>query len=98
MPFPARIRARSGQAARELAFALIVPIMVFRASVHIIAASVCAAYEGRTIMARTYAALCAMFLLAGGDAAWAQDTLKIAIPQRGAWDAGVAELGQRGGI
>src|SRR5271166_6855984 len=35
-------------------------------------------------------------------AAWsqatAQDTLKVAIPQRGAWDAGVAELGQRGGI
>jgi NitT/TauT family transport system substrate-binding protein len=27
-----------------------------------------------------------------------QDTLKVAIPQRGAWDAGVAELGQRGGI
>src|SRR3974390_3925491 len=35
-------------------------------------------------------------------AAWAQtnpsETLKVAIPQRGAWDAGVAELGQRGGI
>ncbi len=28
----------------------------------------------------------------------AQDKLKVAIPQRGAWDAGVAELGQRGGI
>jgi NitT/TauT family transport system substrate-binding protein len=28
----------------------------------------------------------------------AEDTLKVAIPQRGAWDAGVAELGQRGGI
>jgi NitT/TauT family transport system substrate-binding protein len=30
--------------------------------------------------------------------AMADDTLKVAIPQRGAWDAGVAELGQRGGI
>jgi NitT/TauT family transport system substrate-binding protein len=28
----------------------------------------------------------------------AEDNLKVAIPQRGAWDAGVAELGQRGGI
>jgi ABC-type nitrate/sulfonate/bicarbonate transport system substrate-binding protein len=32
------------------------------------------------------------------NAAWPQETLKVAIPQRGAWDAGVAELGQRGGI
>jgi len=30
--------------------------------------------------------------------AQAQETLKVAIPQRGAWDAGLAELGQRGGI
>jgi NitT/TauT family transport system substrate-binding protein len=30
--------------------------------------------------------------------AHAQDVLKVAIPQRGAWDSGVAELGQRGGI
>jgi NitT/TauT family transport system substrate-binding protein len=28
----------------------------------------------------------------------AQETLKIAVPQRGAWDTGVAEVGQRGGI
>ena len=28
----------------------------------------------------------------------AEDTLKVAIPQRGAWDAGIAELGQRAGI
>src|SRR6202047_2612235 len=34
----------------------------------------------------------------GGRVAWSQETLKVAIPQRGAWDAGVAELGQRGGI
>ena len=30
--------------------------------------------------------------------AQAQDTLRIAVPQRGAWDTGVPELGQRGGI
>jgi NitT/TauT family transport system substrate-binding protein len=32
-----------------------------------------------------------------GSAA-AEDTLKVAVPQKGAWDAGIAELGQRGGI
>lgn len=37
-------------------------------------------------------------MIAAGDAARAEDTLKVAIPQRGAWDAGVADLGQRGGI
>jgi NitT/TauT family transport system substrate-binding protein len=37
-------------------------------------------------------------LLASTTLACAQDLLKVAIPQRGAWDAGVAELGQRGGI
>jgi NitT/TauT family transport system substrate-binding protein len=30
--------------------------------------------------------------------AFAQEVLKVVIPQRGAWDAGVAELGERGGI
>jgi len=41
----------------------------------------------------------AIFALAGAARnAAAEDTLKVAIPQRGAWDAGVAELGQRGGI
>src|SRR5437899_5816220 len=35
----------------------------------------------------------------GGDGtAIAQETLKVAVPQRGAWDAGIAELGRRGGI
>jgi NitT/TauT family transport system substrate-binding protein len=34
----------------------------------------------------------------GVGAAKADDTLKVAIPQKGAWDAGLAELGQRGGI
>ena len=33
-----------------------------------------------------------------GDVAWSQETLKVAVPQRGAWDAGLAELGQRGGV
>jgi NitT/TauT family transport system substrate-binding protein len=28
----------------------------------------------------------------------AEDTLKVAVPQKGAWDAGIAELGQRAGI
>jgi NitT/TauT family transport system substrate-binding protein len=28
----------------------------------------------------------------------AQETLRVAVPQRGAWDTGLAELGQRGGI
>src|SRR5829696_9320362 len=44
-------------------------------------------------------ALCAAVLIAGaGHQALAQDVLKVAIPQRGAWDAGVTELGERGGI
>ena len=43
--------------------------------------------------------LAALAIMAGaGRVAWSQETLKVAIPQRGAWDAGVAELGQRGGI
>jgi NitT/TauT family transport system substrate-binding protein len=44
-------------------------------------------------------ALCALSMLAGAPGtAGAEETLKVAIPQRGAWDAGIAELGQRGGI
>ena len=43
--------------------------------------------------------LAALALLVGAErGASSQETLKVAIPQRGAWDAGVAELGQRGGI
>jgi NitT/TauT family transport system substrate-binding protein len=44
--------------------------------------------------------LLAALVLAAGAAqpALAQDVLKVAIPQRGAWDSGVAELGQRAGI
>lgn len=45
------------------------------------------------------ALLTAVVILAAGAApALAQDVLKVAIPQRGAWDSGVAELGQRAGI
>jgi len=49
--------------------------------------------------ARLTAALLALAVVVGaGGSAGAEDTLKVAIPQRGAWDAGVADLGQRGGI
>jgi NitT/TauT family transport system substrate-binding protein len=49
--------------------------------------------------ARWVTALGALALLAvGGHQAVSQETLKVAVPQRGAWDAGLAELGQRGGI
>ena len=44
------------------------------------------------------AAFAAVLLAGTAGVAAAQDTLKVAIPQRGAWDAGIAELGQRGGI
>ncbi len=48
---------------------------------------------------RLVTALGALVLLAGsGQQAFSQETLKVAVPQRGAWDAGLAELGQRGGI
>jgi NitT/TauT family transport system substrate-binding protein len=44
-------------------------------------------------------ALTALTMIAGSvQLACAQDVLKVAIPQRGSWDAGVAELGKRGGI
>jgi NitT/TauT family transport system substrate-binding protein len=49
--------------------------------------------------ARWVTALGALALLTvGGQQAVSQETLKVAVPQRGAWDAGLAELGQRGGI
>jgi NitT/TauT family transport system substrate-binding protein len=35
--------------------------------------------------------------LAAGSAA-AQDLLRVSVPQRGSWDTGISELGQRGGI
>jgi NitT/TauT family transport system substrate-binding protein len=44
-------------------------------------------------------ALCAFALVAAmSQTARSQETLKVAIPQRGAWDAGIADLGVRGGI
>ena len=49
-------------------------------------------------MAGLIIALGAFAMAAGTGSAWSQETLKVAIPQRGAWDAGVAELGQRGGL
>jgi ABC-type nitrate/sulfonate/bicarbonate transport system substrate-binding protein len=50
-------------------------------------------------MRRAIQFIAALALLAGGVAtAAAEDLLKIAVPQRGSWDAGVPELGQRGGI
>ncbi|MEA2979036.1 MAG: NitT/TauT family transport system substrate-binding protein [Alphaproteobacteria bacterium] len=48
---------------------------------------------------RVASALLVLVFLAGSWAnAAAQDLLKIAVPQRGVWDAGVPELGMRGGI
>ncbi len=49
--------------------------------------------------AKFIAALGALAIIAGAsEGARSQETLKVAVPQRGAWDAGLAELGQRGGI
>jgi ABC-type nitrate/sulfonate/bicarbonate transport system substrate-binding protein len=50
-------------------------------------------------MKRLARLLLACALAAGATApAAAEDVLKLAVPQRGAWDAGIPELGQRGGI
>jgi NitT/TauT family transport system substrate-binding protein len=50
-------------------------------------------------MRRLLIAFLSIFALTGAARiASAEDTLKIAEPQKGAWDAGVAEIGQRGGI
>src|ERR1700722_20682827 len=34
----------------------------------------------------------------GARPAAAEDTLKVSVPQRGAWDTGISDLGQRAGI
>jgi NitT/TauT family transport system substrate-binding protein len=34
----------------------------------------------------------------GSDRAVGEDLLKVSVPQRGSWDTGISELGQRGGI
>src|SRR4051794_23907124 len=44
------------------------------------------------------APLFGLLLAAGAPAASAQDTLKLAVGQRGNWDTSVSELGQRAGI
>jgi NitT/TauT family transport system substrate-binding protein len=45
------------------------------------------------------AALCAFTMAAAvSQSAHSQETLRVAIPQRGAWDAGIADLGVRGGF
>jgi NitT/TauT family transport system substrate-binding protein len=44
-------------------------------------------------------ALCAVAVLgAANTSAHSQDVLRLAVPQRGSWDAGLPELGKRGGI
>src|SRR3954462_6552587 len=44
-------------------------------------------------------ALCALAMIAAtGQRAFSEDVLKVAIPQRGSWDAGLVDLGERGGI
>jgi NitT/TauT family transport system substrate-binding protein len=45
---------------------------------------------------RIVVAVAALTGLAGSAAA--QDMLKVSVPQRGSWDTGISELGQRGGI
>jgi NitT/TauT family transport system substrate-binding protein len=45
-------------------------------------------------LALSFAAL----LLAAHDPAMAEDALKVAVPQRGAWDTAIAEIGNRAGI
>jgi NitT/TauT family transport system substrate-binding protein len=47
---------------------------------------------------RTIACALAALALFGADAAPAQDTLKLAVGQRGNWDTSVSEIGQRAGI
>jgi NitT/TauT family transport system substrate-binding protein len=42
-------------------------------------------------------ALAALAILAAGESV-AQDKLNVSVPQRGVWDTGIAELGQRAGI
>ena len=52
-----------------------------------------------TTREKVVAALGVLVMIAGtSGGAWSQETLKVAVPQRGAWDAGLADLGQRGGI
>src|SRR5256886_468322 len=74
--------------------------MHLRLSAHIVAVAAAATSGGTTMTRTTFiTTLAVLAIMVGADrVAWSQETLKVAIPQRGAWDAGVAELGQRGGI
>src|SRR5262249_17798076 len=56
--------------------------------------------EGKKTMrsTRTAFAIAALFCVAAFTPALAQEKLRVAVPQRGLWDTGVAELGQRAGI
>ena len=47
---------------------------------------------------KTVSRLFAAAVLLAASAASAQDTLKIAVPQRGAWDTSITEIGNRAGI
>ena len=47
---------------------------------------------------RLYLFVAACVVVLSNTPTQAQETLKVAVPQRGAWDTAVAELGQRGGI
>src|SRR5215510_9180290 len=76
-------------------------------SAQMVAAALAAAAAGGTAMTTKMTptrqafvvALGALAMLTSGcGGAWSQETLKVAVPQRGAWDAGLADLGQRGGI
>src|SRR6201982_4228667 len=71
-----------------------------RRSAHIVSVAACATLGGTTMTKTTFITTLAVLAIMAGGArvACSQETLKVAIPQRGAWDAGVAELGQRGGI
>jgi NitT/TauT family transport system substrate-binding protein len=43
-------------------------------------------------------ALAAVIAAGAGQAAAAQEKLRVSVPQRGLWDTGVSELGRRAGI
>src|SRR5262249_20308168 len=68
-----------------------------RRSVLILREGAGSAGEGGSTM-RTTTALALAALLAGTMAAAAEDTLKVSVPQRGSWDTGISDLGQRAGI
>src|SRR5215472_1725103 len=75
-------------------------LMHLRLSAHIVAVAAAPTSGGTTMTRTTFITTLAVLAImaGGGRVAFSQETLKVAIPQRGAWDAGVAELGQRGGI